>query len=148
MDRVRRVHRMEAAVARRPPVLIRPALIRPVRMTDPRIGRQEPRRPGAKNPEVVARDRIPTAMNHPPAPTDLAPRKIAHPKGEDATIDRVRPADGHLGIRHRPNHRGTEIKKCGRCWYHFLPVVLDQSPIAATMKESTSYTARQGLSQG
>ena len=117
---------MEAAVDRMPLVLNLPGRIRrvlnrrvlnrrvlnlPVRMTDPKIGRQEPRLPEATNPEAVARDQMLTAMNHHPASTDLAPKRIAHPKAEDATIDRVRPADGHPETKHLPNHRWTESEK-------------------------------------
>ena len=106
MDPDRSGPKMEAAVDRMPLVLNLP-----VRMTDPKIGRQEPRLPEATNPEAVARDQMLTAMNHHPASTDLAPKRIAHPKAEDATIDRVRPADGHPGTKHPPNHRWTESEK-------------------------------------
>jgi hypothetical protein len=121
MDPDRSGPKMEAAVDRMPLVLnlpgrnlpgrIRRVLNLPVRMTDPKIGRQEPRLPEATNPEAVARDQMLTAMNHHPASTDLAPKRIAHPKAEDATIDRVRPADGHPGTKHPPNHRWTESEK-------------------------------------
>ena len=113
-----------------------------------RIGLQEPRLPEAKSQEVVPLVRMRTAMNHRPAPTDPGQRTIAHPKGDDATIDRVHRADVPLGIRHRPHHRSTESEKCGGSWCQFFRLVLDQSPIAATMKELIPNTARQGLSQG
>jgi len=152
-DRDPSVHRMAAAVARIHHARIHHARIHHARIhhartNGPRIGLQEPRLLEAKSQEVVALVRTRTTMNHRPAPTDLVERTIAHRKGEDATIDRVHRGDVHQGIRHRPRHRWTESEKYGGSWYQFLWLVLDQSPIAATMKELIPNTARQGLSQG
>jgi hypothetical protein len=101
MGRDRNARRMEVAVVRN----------RRVRTTDLMIGRQEPPLPETRNQEAPVRDRIPTAMNPYPAPTDLAPMTIAHPKGEDAMIDRVLPADAPPGIRPLPSHPSTEGEK-------------------------------------
>ncbi len=110
MGRDRTVRKMEVVVVPNHRVPNHRVPNHRVRTIGTMTGRHEPQLPGTKSQGAVARDQMLTAMNHHPAPIALAPRTIAHPKGEDATTDRVHPADVHLGIRHRPSHRSTESK--------------------------------------